>query len=330
MISIIIPVRNRPALLDKCVQRVKELAKGEHEIIVVDDASVGGIGMQDSDVHVLVNPVSLGPGGARNAGAREAKGDILFFIDSDIILCADAFEIVNECITSQKYDALQGMFSAQAAYPDFFSVYKNLYWNFNQSKMDPGSYNLCTAIFAIRKETFLKLGGFNETSLVGEDREFGVLLQKSHVRMLQAKELQGTHYKSFNFKSLVLHHFQNAVNCGTFILKGTGISMGNRKSEILGIVLIPMLLLPIAAFFFVLKAPHILFWICGLCVMACLFLTKDFVGYCAKQKGVLFAMAAFLMHALEYNIAFVGLAWSVVRFSLFQRKDLNFRFESIV
>ena len=325
MISVIVPVRNRTELLVKCVHRVKALANGACEIIVVDDASDGGIGMEDEGVKVIVNPVSLGPGGARNAGAKQAQGDILFFIDSDIILCDNAFEKVAGSLSCSTYEGVQGRFAAQAAYPGFFSVYKNLYWNFNQSRMDPQSYSLCTAIFAIRKETFWKTGGFNESSLIGEDREFGAQLKKRNAKILQAKELQGTHYKNFDFKGLMLHHFQNAVNYGTFLLNSRAIAGGDRKAEILAILLIPLLVLFSTVVFLFFQSNH-LFLVLGALLWALyFFFARDFFGYCKKQKGVVFAVSALLIQMLEHMVAFGGLGWSAVRYFLCHRRDLDFR-----
>ena len=78
MISIIIPVRDRIELLSHCVKKAKELAKGTHEIIVVDDGSKVPLRLEDKDIKLIVNPVSLGPGAARNLGTKHCEGGYSF------------------------------------------------------------------------------------------------------------------------------------------------------------------------------------------------------------------------------------------------------------
>ena len=98
MISVIIPVYNRPAGAGRAIQSVlaqQGLSPGEIEVVVVDDASepplaLDAIGSQAFDSQAISSQVRLirldrnaGAAGARNAGIRAAQGDIIAFLDSD-------------------------------------------------------------------------------------------------------------------------------------------------------------------------------------------------------------------------------------------------------
>jgi len=80
-LSIVIPTFGRPQRLRECLDAIKEVRAADisFEVIVVDDGgpvSLAGI-VADFDGHFsvrLVEKVRGGPGSARNAGARIARG----------------------------------------------------------------------------------------------------------------------------------------------------------------------------------------------------------------------------------------------------------------
>ena len=88
LISIVIPCYNSGIYITEAVTSVKESSFTNYEIIIVDDGS--------SDLHTLsvlrqlehqkcklIVQANGGPAAARNSGVRVAKGEYLFFLDSD-------------------------------------------------------------------------------------------------------------------------------------------------------------------------------------------------------------------------------------------------------
>lgn len=96
-LSVVTPFRNAPRSLRLMLDGLagQTLERDRWEVIVVDDAS--GLPLQPlldaSPPGLAVRLVSLGerrgPGGARNAGAEVATGDILVFLDSDVVAAPD-------------------------------------------------------------------------------------------------------------------------------------------------------------------------------------------------------------------------------------------------
>ena len=89
LISVVIPVYNVRAYLERCFQSVISQEYHNLEIILVDDGSTDGSGAlcdalaeRDSRVRVI-HKANGGLGSARNAGMDAANGDILSFVDSD-------------------------------------------------------------------------------------------------------------------------------------------------------------------------------------------------------------------------------------------------------
>ena len=75
--------------------------KGEvAEIIVVDDGSTDASAAiaADAGVTVLESGGRLGPGGARNVGAAAAAGKILWFVDADVVVHANAARVLVEAL----------------------------------------------------------------------------------------------------------------------------------------------------------------------------------------------------------------------------------------
>lgn len=96
-ISIIIPVYNRAEHLQHCLTALtnQTIPSKEYEIIVVDDGSTDNtaeIGRQfGADI---IKTSNKGPGSARNRGLERAKGDLILFLDADIITPPDYLEQV--------------------------------------------------------------------------------------------------------------------------------------------------------------------------------------------------------------------------------------------
>jgi glycosyltransferase involved in cell wall biosynthesis len=88
LLSVVIPSWNRAQLVCDAVNSALAQGNGEVEVIVVDDASTDATvevleASFGSRVRLLRLEHRRGPGGARNAGARLARGELVGFLDSD-------------------------------------------------------------------------------------------------------------------------------------------------------------------------------------------------------------------------------------------------------
>src|SRR3989338_1007194 len=83
-ISVIIPTLNEKKYLKKCLDSLKRQGMRNYEIIVVDSYSTDGTVQLARKYGKVVFEKRKGPGAARNAGARHARGSILVFADADV------------------------------------------------------------------------------------------------------------------------------------------------------------------------------------------------------------------------------------------------------
>lgn len=87
--SVIVPIYNVEAYLEKCVQSVLAQSAKDFEVLLIDDGSTDRSGalcdrLAESDGRIrVIHQENRGLGGARNTGIREAKGEWLLFVDSD-------------------------------------------------------------------------------------------------------------------------------------------------------------------------------------------------------------------------------------------------------
>lgn len=92
-VSFIVPVRNRPALLRRCLQSIFDLdyPPEKCEVIVVDDGSTDNTAEVASafDVKLLRNEQQIGAGRSRNRAVSQAQNELLALIDSDCIVEQD-------------------------------------------------------------------------------------------------------------------------------------------------------------------------------------------------------------------------------------------------
>lgn len=106
-ISIIVPVFNSIAYLEKCVNSLLDQTYKNIEILLIDDCSTDGssrlcdlLHLRDDRIKVYHQPENAGVSAARNIGISMAKGEYIGFCDSDDWLEKDTYEYL---INLQKY-----------------------------------------------------------------------------------------------------------------------------------------------------------------------------------------------------------------------------------
>lgn len=97
LVSVIIPVRNRPVLLREAVESVLAQTYRPIEILIVDDSTDRTVDVIRELVAANPGVISVRPqdgrgiGAARNIGLAEARGEFIQFLDSDDVLMPDKF-----------------------------------------------------------------------------------------------------------------------------------------------------------------------------------------------------------------------------------------------
>lgn len=114
LISIIVPVYNVEAYLEKCINSILNQDYREYEILLIDDGSTDNsstICENFSRIHNNIKVIHKTNGGlssARNVGLKEANGSYVVFVDSDDSLEPNALSCLIEPLQNEKMDIVIG------------------------------------------------------------------------------------------------------------------------------------------------------------------------------------------------------------------------------
>lgn len=108
--SVVIPVYNTEDYLAMTLDSVLSQTQAQIEVLLIDDGSTDGslaiereYAERDPRVRVLTQP-NLRQGAARNRGLAEARGEFVYFMDSDDLITTDLFETCYEACASDSLD----------------------------------------------------------------------------------------------------------------------------------------------------------------------------------------------------------------------------------
>ena len=188
--SVIMPATDRPPTMDRCVEAILAADDPPDEVIVVD------------------SPAGMGPAAARNAGATRAKGSILVFVDSDVMVHADAFTRIRAA-----FDADPELVAIFGSYDDLPSLHGTVstFRNMLHHYVHQGSGGVATTFWAglgaVRRDAFVEVDGFDDwrfRSPSVEDIELGLRLATAGGLIKLDPEIQGTHLKRWGVRSMLL------------------------------------------------------------------------------------------------------------------------------
>ena len=105
-ISVIIPCYNVEKCLEECLDSVLKQTFNDFEVICVEDCSTDNTldilqkYKNKLSIHVVHNDANKGQAESRNIGLKLAKGDYIYFLDSDDIITPNCLEILYNKISS--------------------------------------------------------------------------------------------------------------------------------------------------------------------------------------------------------------------------------------
>lgn len=190
-VSVVIPLYNDRRTIDLCLSSVLAQTHQPLEIIVVDDGSTDG-SAEIAARHpctLIRTDVNGGPGAARNAGVKHAKGDIVFFVDADMAMYPDAVaHAVRLLSTGERYGAVFGVPDKVPLFPEGlvgqYRILQYHYWRKSaEGEVSGGFY----ALGAVRRDAFDRAGWFNPALRQTEEIDHAERLSRTYPMLLTSQ-----------------------------------------------------------------------------------------------------------------------------------------------
>jgi len=232
-LSFIVPAYNEERGLGATLDAIRQAASvtGEpYEVIVVDDASTDQTSaVAASHGATVIRVAHRQIAASRNAGARAAAGDLLFFVDADTTVNAN---ILRSAIEAVRNGAVGG--GAAVAFDGPIPLYARLLLQlliltFRMNRLAAGCFVFC------RRGPFLAVGGFNEAYYCAEEVALSRALgqQGRFVVLRESVTTSARKFRTYSTRELLTSMFRIALQGPKAMQRREGLELwyGERRIE---------------------------------------------------------------------------------------------------
>ncbi len=177
-ISVVIPAFNEEKYLPAALESLKAQSFTPFEIIVADNNSTDKTSEIAKSYGARVVPVrQQGNVYAMKGGLDAARGDVIAGVDADTVVAPDWLEVIQKTFSDSHIVGATGSIGIAEKSP-FTRLNNFLYMIFLQINFWVGIPHLVGFNFAVRRETYHKIGGMNTSYEMSSDVELGLRLKK--------------------------------------------------------------------------------------------------------------------------------------------------------
>jgi GT2 family glycosyltransferase len=188
-LTAIVPATNEPATLESALAAIRGAADAPDEVIVVETLDAAG------------------PAAARNAGALRATGDVLVFVDADVVVNPEAFTSIRAAFAADRgLAAVFGSYDDRPSARGIVSVFRNLLHHHVHQKAAGPAETFWAGLGAVRRDAFDAVHGFDAERFAAasvEDIDFGMRVRANGGRILLDPSIQGKHLKAWSIATMV-------------------------------------------------------------------------------------------------------------------------------
>lgn len=302
-LSVIVPCYNSSAMLRRCLTAMRATDYDDYEVLIVDDGST-------EDIESIVREFGYGymridgPGGpalARNRGVERVRGRYVVFVDADCCVHPDTLRRFAEAFAADpSIDSVMGAYDNDPADPGFVSQYKNLFHHYVHQANDGDASTFWAGCGAIRRDVFLKFGGFDEVRYrrpAIEDIELGTWMHAAGYRIVLDRRVQCQHLKRWTLMNLLKTDIFDRGIPWTRLMKRAGaladtlnVTLSQRIS--VALACLAVLALPVGIWY----RPAL--WIAAGGAALLTMFNVDFYRYFARHRGAWFAIRSAPLHWL--------------------------------
>lgn len=180
-VSVVIPAFNEEKFLAKTLKSFSSQEFKDFELIMVDNNSTDKTSEIAEDFGAkVVHESRQGVGRARQRGFEEAAGKIIATTDADTIVPPNwLLRISQEFNNNEELVAFGGLYNLYSGTMVVRFIVQHIFPLFSiVGRRISGCWSLPGVNLAVRKEAFLKIGGFNSDISLGEDMDLSLRMKK--------------------------------------------------------------------------------------------------------------------------------------------------------
>jgi glycosyltransferase involved in cell wall biosynthesis len=162
--SFVVPFHAGLESLTRCVHALAARPPGSELLIAADGAIEDCRPLASAcGARVITVAGPSGPAVARNTAAAAATGDVLVFVDADVVVSPAALAHLEQIFHGDPdVTAVFGAYDESPADPRFVSQYKNLSHTFVHRSSSEAARTFWSGFGAVRRAAFFAVGGFDE------------------------------------------------------------------------------------------------------------------------------------------------------------------------
>ncbi len=229
MISVVVAVRNENTYISRCIESLfHQEYTDTYEVIVVDGMSTDGTydslkAVQTSYPFTLLQNKKLNAAAGRNIGIRQAKHDIIAFVDGDAIPSAEWLTQIER--TLKKHDAtVAGVGGPDLLPEDSTNKEQAIGMVMTSPLARGGRFNpstqhtnideerfvehIPTCNLALRKSVIEQVGLFDEEFVKGQDLELNYRIIKAGYRLFYSPTIKVVHYRKNHVREFARQIFK--------------------------------------------------------------------------------------------------------------------------
>ncbi len=315
-VAVVVPVGGAAPAWARCARSLSRLDPKPAEILAVIDGADAGLAATaaSAGATVVTREARGGPAAARNSGAREARGEILLFIDADVEVPPDLVARVAGLFDADgRTAAVMGSYDDDPGDPGFLSRYRNLLHHFVHQTGRERASTFWAGCGAVRRQAFLEVGGFDEGYPIPsiEDIELGSRLLRAGHPIRLVKELQVKHLKRWRLADMLATDLLRRAVPWTRLMLRQGrmvndLNVKTRDRFSVLLAFLPLITLPLAW-----RWPILLAVGAGAIILL-VALNAGLFRFFLRRRGALFALGAVPMYWVYLLICGLGFALGLI------------------
>ncbi|MCX6357525.1 MAG: glycosyltransferase [Candidatus Aureabacteria bacterium] len=290
------------------------------ELLVADDSPAGvDPGDLPAGARVVRTGGGRGPAAARNIAVAASIGELLLFVDADVVVRPDTAGRLAAEMRAAAADGVVALLSPCMRWTNFCSTYKNIFMHYSFARIEGRSPSFYTCCALVSRRAFQAAGGFEgqyrEPAI--EDTDMGHRLAAAGATVLASRSVMVEHVKRYTMCELIALDFGRAAALIRLFLRRRCFCPGPGATSVPGGFILSGALSLSGVFALVRGVasakPLYAGWALA-CWAAIVLVNRGFIGSIRRTGGFRRAFQAALFLPVDLLISCLGSLWGLMTF----------------